>query len=626
MIHFLKRNYPILILLTSVTVLWTVKTIFFVKETTLSPDFLLILCSSFAFSVVLLSLLILNKGILGKGLTFILYGGTSLLFYGDVVYNRYYNAILKIDLLTQAKQLRTIKDSILSLIYYSDILYWIDLPILAILIFFLAKKIDIPKRKTIGWPLFSASVAAILAIPLTAYQLTYSDQYKVSVAGVLSAHTYDLSWTFYKKVFINQSVSREKKFTAMQKEFLEKQKIQETSPYFGKFKGKNIIMVQAESLNTFPIGLKVAAQEVTPNLKKLIETSHYYPNTYLQIGRGNTSDAEFVANNSIYPMGNIGAYKGFPENDYLSFANLLNHLGYSTSAAHGNAPDFWNRKEAYKKQGYDAFYYRGHPKIKDDEIIGLGISDRSIFKQMTEIYKTENQPFFNFIVSLTSHRPFDLPEKYQLLKLPDEMNNTPTGNYLQSVRYFDESLGYFINLLKEEGIWDDTIFVVYGDHYGPLPKDSKEMKQFLNIDFNEKTRFNIPLVIHHPGEEKGIVNDGVGSQMDIYPTLTALLGIDEPLIQMGTSLDADYQQIVGFAFETTKYSFYSDDYDYIAAHQGVFNMGTCIDNRSNQPTDVEKCRDGYNRIFHDMQNSTFLLENNWIAKVFDNGKVLASGN
>jgi len=623
---FLKRCYPVLPVIVLFSILWTLKTIYFVNETEVGPHRLLIFCSSIGFSLVLTSFLFIKPTLIGKILSFLVYIGATLLLYADVLYNRYYHAILKIELLAQASQLKDIQASIISLLYFSDIWYWMDVPILVLLMLFSSKKVNFIKKNTAGFSLFFSGLAIILLIPYFAFQLTYSDQYKVSLAGVLPAHVYDISWNAYKKVYMNQSGNKEKKLAAIRKAMLEKQEIQKSSPYFGQYKGKNIILVQAESLNNFPIGLKVNGQEITPNLNKLIETSHYYPNTYLQIGRGNTSDAEFVANNSIYPMGYVGAYKGFPENDYLSLAHVLNGIGYSTSATHGNAPEFWNREQAYKKQGYQVFYSKANPKIVSDEIVGLGISDRSIFTQMADIYKTENKPFYNFIISLSSHRPFELPAKYQLLQLPKEMNGTATGNYIQSVRYFDESLGSFIDQLKAEGIWDQTIFGVYGDHYGPLPVDEKEIKQFLGVNFNEKTRFTIPLIIHHPGEEKGVVNTGAGSQMDIYPTLTALLGIDQPLLQMGTSLDADYQQTVGFAFETTRYSFYSDEVDYVAAHQGVFRLGTCIDNQTKKTTDVERCRKGYDQISSDMQTSTLLLENNWIGDVFDNKSPAAIWN
>ncbi|WP_053368305.1 LTA synthase family protein [Bacillus sp. FJAT-27245] len=622
----IRKKYSSMILFCLLLALpWTGKTLLFVKETELEPSYALIYLSSLGFAAIVASHLFIKRRPIAIISAITLYALASLLLYADVMYQRYYNAIIRIELLAQAGQLKDIRSSIISLISPRDVLYWIDVPLAALAFFFFVKKTAPVAWKKQGLAFLSAGLAIILTISLSAFKFTYSDQYKISRGGIIPAHLYDIGWNVYKKAYFKQALLQKNSIEEIRNSFKSRQEIQKSSPYFGKFKGKNIIMVQAESLNTFPIGLRVEGEEVTPHLNKLISESHYYPNTYLQIGRGNTSDAEFVANNSLYPIGYIGAYKGYPTNEYLSLPEVLNQYGYSTSVTHGNSPEFWNRQEAYKSQGYGEFYYRGHPALKDDEIIGLGISDKSIFNQMAEMYKTENKPFFNFIVSLTSHRPFILEDKYQYLTLPTKLEGTATGNYLQSIRYFDEALGEFIAELKAENIWDDSIFVVYGDHYGPLPTDEEEIRSLLGINFDLKTRFNIPLIIHHPGQTEPVVNEGTGSQMDIYPTLTALLGIDDQLVQLGTTLDANHKRITGFAYETTRYSFFSDDYDYYASHEGVFEKGICIDNRTEKETDVQLCREGYDAIYKDIRISTLLLENDYVGRIFDTGTLRAAG-
>ncbi|WP_409272359.1 LTA synthase family protein [Neobacillus sp. SCS-31] len=625
MLTIFKKYSSMILLCLLLALPWTGKTLLFVKETALEPRYALIYLSSLGFAAIVASLLLIKRKFIAIASASALYALASLLLYADVMYQRYYNAIIRIELLAQVGQLKDIRSSIISLISGWDILYWIDVPLAAVAFFLFVKKTRPVQWKKQGLAFLSAGLAIILTISLSAFKFTYSDQYKISRGGIIPAHLYDIGWNVYKKAYFKQALVQKKSIEEIRETFKSRQEIQKSSPYFGKFSGKNIIMVQAESLNTFPIGLLVEGEEVTPNLNKLISESHYYPNTYLQIGRGNTSDAEFVANNSLYPIGYIGAYKGYPNNQYLSLPEVLNQYGYSTSVTHGNTPEFWNRQTAYKSQGYGEFYYRGHPEFKDDEIIGLGISDKSIFHQMAAMYKKENKPFFNFIVSLTSHRPFILDEKYQYLTLPSKLEGTSTGNYLQSIRYFDEALGEFIAELKEENIWDDSIFVVYGDHYGPLPTDQEEIRSLLGINFNQKTRFNIPLIIHHPGQTEPVANGGTGSQMDIYPTLTALLGIDDQLVQLGTTLDANHKRITGFAFETTRYSFFSDDYDYLASHEGVFEKGICIDNRTRKKTDVQLCREGYDDVYKDIRISTLLLENDYIGRIFDTGTLRATG-
>ncbi|RHW37261.1 LTA synthase family protein [Neobacillus notoginsengisoli] len=613
-----KRYWiPLIFLLSSITLIWAFKTFYFVGELGLNPHKKYILLSSGGLSLLTAGLLLSKKRKLFFYITGIFYFLLSFLLYADVVYERYYDSILSVQLMDQAGQLGDVKDSILSLLYRTDYLYWIDVPFVLAILFFSSKRISFDRTKPHPLFLVSGGFAVLLFTSFFPLKETFSDQYMVSLTGIVPAHIYQTTHTFYVNTLASSnSATGEYERNELRDKFSQNQEIQKKSPYFGKYKGKNIIIVQAESLNTFPIGLSIEGKKVTPVMDELIKGSHYYPNSFTQIGRGNTSDAEFVANNSIYPMAPKGVYKGFPNNDYLSLPNVLKEIGYKVSATHGNSPEFWNRQQAYKKQGFTSFYHIDHPKIKKDELIGLGLSDESMFDQMAEIYKEEKKPFYNFIITLTNHRPFEMPSKYQYLKLPDEFKGTATGNYLQSVHYFDTVLGKFIDQLKAEGIWDESIFVLYGDHYGPIPKDEAEIKQLLGITFNEKERLRIPIIIHYPGETEGVADSRVSSQMDIYPTLTSVLGIEQPLVQFGMPLYASGQGFAGFAYETTRYSFYSDNYDYKAAHNGAFEAGTCYDNFAGKQVDVEFCRKGYDKLVNDIELSTKLLENNLIRDLF----------
>ncbi|MDX8292242.1 LTA synthase family protein [Metabacillus indicus] len=597
---------------------WFLKSLYFVHELGMSPHKKFILTASAGLALCLAALLATGRSIVKFTSVFLIYFLLSLLLYADVLYERYYDGILNLKLAGQAGQLGDVKDSILSLVYQTDYLYWADVPAVAsVLIFCYWLKTE----EVLKWQsraIFAAGAAALIFTSFFPFKETFSDQYKVSLTGILPAHIYDFKQMTVNEAFANETFVGDKKKTEnLQAYFRKNQELQKNSPYFGKFKGKNVIMVQAESLNVFPVGLTIDGAEITPNLDKLIKESQYYPNTYLQIGRGNTSDAEFVANNSIYPMAPKGVYNAFPENNYLSLGNILKGGGYTTSATHGNIPDFWNREAAYDKQGYETFYHKNHSNIASDEIIGMGISDESIFRQMTEIYASETKPFYSFIVSLTNHRPFVMPEEYRELDLPDRFDDTNTGHYLQSVHYFDKTLGLFIQDLKEKGLWDESIFVVYGDHYGPLPMDEKEINNLLGVPFDEKAQFNIPLIIHHPGQKDGTVNEVTASQMDIAPTITSLLGIEQPLIQFGKPLDTVTEGFAGFAYETTRYSFYSDKYDYAASHTGNFKSGKCIDNRSGKVTDVEACRENYEKLVQDIEWSSMFLENDLLLELFN---------
>lgn len=619
--QYIRRPYwylPIL-LIGLVTAFWFFKTLYFIEELDLSPHKKLILLSSGGFGLVIASMFFARRSLIGSLAAFSVYFIMSFLLYADVVYERYYDAILHIELAGQANQLGEIADSVVSLMYKSDLLYWADLPLLAISFYFIFKKnVSDDNRIKQAAAAGGLGMAAILIAAFLPLQPAHTDQYKVSLTGIIPAHIYDIAQSYREKALAEEYAKQQKKQLAILKQkFEDKFETPAESAIFGKYKGKNLIMVQAESLNTFPIGMNIKGQDITPNLDQLIASSSYYPNTYLQIGRGNTSDAEFVANNSMYPIAAKGIYQTYPDNHFLSLPVALNKMGYTTSATHGNSPDFWNRQEAYRQQGYDQFYHINHPKIDRKEIIGMGISDESIFNQMADLYKEMEKPFYSFIVTLSVHRPFELPIEKQSLDLPPEFKDTPTGNYLQSVHYFDQAIGSFIEELKKDNLWDDTIFVMYGDHYGLVPKNGAEIKKLLGITFDEKERFKVPLIIHHPEQVKGQVNTITTSQMDIYPTISTLLGIQGPLIQFGESLDLKKEGFAGFAYETTRFTYFTDDYDYTASHDGQFESGTCVNNRTGKKADIEACRGVYNKLRNDVQDSKFLLENNMVRKVFE---------
>lgn len=612
----LKQLSGFFLIVGLLTLAWVSKTFYFVGELELSPHKKLLLTSSLAFALILTSFLIKKPTRLKLAFSASLYVIFSFVLYADAVYERYYDAILHIELMGQADQLGDVADSIISLLYWSDLWYWFDLPFVFCLLYVLYRKPLLPQKKfmSIGTFVIGIALTVFTALQL---QTTYSDQYKVALTGIIPAHVFDLTHfvlgTSTASGQINEVVTVEK----LESYFEENQATQQLSPYFGQFKGSNVIVIQTEALNEFPIGLEVEGQEVTPNLNKLIDVSHFYPNSYLQIGRGNTSDAEFVANNSLYPMATKGIYKTYPSNDYISLPNVLKEYGYTTSAVHGNTPEFWNREVAYKKQGFDTFYSSVHPSIDDSDTIGLGISDESMFKQMLDIYAETTEPFYSFLVTLTSHRPFELPEEYQALSLSSKFDDTAPGNYLQSIHYFDKALGTFIEGMKEKGLWDNTILVVYGDHYGSLPADAPAYKELLDIDFDQKESFKIPIIVHHPGQTEPVQSETIGSQMDIYPTITSLLGVDRPLAQMGQSLDAENRDsFVGFAYETTRYSFYSDDYDFEAAHNGEFESGFCTNNKTGKITDVKKCKPEFNKVVQNVNYAQYILENNMLGELF----------
>lgn len=301
----------------------------------------------------------------------------------------------------------------------------------------------------------------------------------------------------------------------------------------GTFKGKNLIVIQVESLQTAAIGLSVDGQEVTPNFNRLTREGFYFPNTFAQVGGGNTADAEFILNTSLYPPTNAAASEAWGDRDLPSLPKLLASQGYATVSFHANTVHFWNRLELYGAMGISKYYDADY--FGKEDVMGMGASDEVLYRKtlpkLVELDKS-GTPFFAQIITLTSHRPFDaVPPDRQKLKITGQYASTFPANYLVSQNYADYALGQFLAELDRTGLAKDSVVVVYGDHFGlvndqPGAKDAEAQRALIGHDMTEADLLAVPLVVRLPDTKVPTrVDDAVG-QADIMPTLADALGVD----------------------------------------------------------------------------------------------------
>ena len=296
--------------------------------------------------------------------------------------------------------------------------------------------------------------------------------------------------------------------------------------YKGMLKGKNLIAIQVESLENFVIGQKVYGQEITPNLNKLLNNSLYFDNIKEQNNSGTSSDCDLMVNTSTLPVREGATFLSYPWAKLPSLPKLLDKDGYTTISAHAETLGDWNWGEVHKGMlGFEKSWDISN--FKDDENIGLGLSDGSFMTQIGNKLKNEKQPFYMFFATLTSHGPFDMPEKYKYLKLPKEFDETILGAYFQAVRYTDKQIGNFLNQLNNEGILKNSLVMIYGDHTGVHKFYNDKLKDIkLDGEWWKPNDKKIPFMIYNP-EIKGEKFNVAGGQIDFFPTVAYLLGINK---------------------------------------------------------------------------------------------------
>ncbi|MBE7101637.1 LTA synthase family protein [Bacillus cereus] len=360
-----------------------------------------------------------------------------------------------------------------------------------------------------------------------------------------------------------------------QKALADSSKLQETENYvkanqsepnpnmFGSAKGKNVIVVTLESLQTFLIGASVNGQEVTPFLNEFINESYYFDNFFHQTGQGKTSDSEFLIDTSLYPLNRGAVFFTHGNNDYTATPEILRQQGYFTTVFHANNATFWNRNIMYSALGYDRYYNELDYKITPETNLNWGLKDIEYFDQSVDILKTIDQPFYARFLTLTNHYPFTYDEDTKFIE-PYNSGNSVFDRYIVTARYLDESIKNFIERLKAEGLYDDSIIVLYGDHYGISEKHNRAMAQFLEKDqiteFDTLNLQRTPLYIHVPGQKEGQTISKPTGQIDMKPTILNLLGVDTTNdIRFGHDMFSDeYNGFVVLrdgSFVTDKYAY-----------------------------------------------------------------------
>lgn len=339
--------------------------------------------------------------------------------------------------------------------------------------------------------------------------------------------------------------------------------------YTDILKGKNIIAIHAESFQNFVMDTEINGVELAPNMKKLASEGMYFSNFYSQESVGTSSDSEFTYSTSLLPASSGTVFVSYWDRYYPSIQKYLSNDGYYVFSMHANKGNMWNREVMHKQLGYDRFY--NYTKDYDiDETIGLGLSDKSFFRQSVQKIKKINKKYdkyYGLLIMLTNHTPFegledttDLDLTYTYKTTDPEtgeetevvnnyLKDTTLGKYFTTVHYADQAIGELVDNLDKEGLLDDTVLVIYGDHDAKIKRSEYDYYYNYNPEtdskyssddprYDEFTKYEyelnrkVPFIIWTKDKDlqKKINKEvtTVTGMYDVLPTLGNMLGIDTP--------------------------------------------------------------------------------------------------
>ncbi|WP_217586458.1 LTA synthase family protein [Lentibacillus saliphilus] len=542
-------------------------------------DFSLMNIFWYEMSFILMVLLLIESvSIKLKFIAYFLFDFTiSVFFFSLVLYERYFGVIPTYHDLGQLDQAGSISESAMMMISKIDVLFFVDLlmVIMIVVIQSLSKRRFISGHKLINSKL---SVGVIVVCVAVSYVHFWTSRDESILDHTLFAKQNGVFNAQLVKLYQDEAVNviAETNISQMTSKDIIELKGNDYIPFsrhndHGIAEGKNLINIQIESLQNFVIGMSLNGQEITPNINDLIEDSIYFNNVYQQIGAGNTSDAEFIMNTSIYPIGDIPSTKHVGNKTIPSMPRILSEAGYTTATFHAHDITYWDRNILYPALGFDEWYAMDY--YDEEDVVGFGPSDGYFFnKTMDQLkaYHQKNEPFYAHLLTLTSHSPFELPSDKIAFDLPSEYEDTLIGHYIQSIHYTDHELGLFIKGLKENNMWKDSVVALYGDHSGVhgqliTDQDVELLKKVLGHPYSLLDRFNIPFIVSVPEEmsvSQGEI-DTIGGQLDMMPTLLNLLGMEPPELYFGQDLLQYEHNLFGMRYYLPTGSLFNDEALYI---------------------------------------------------------------
>ena len=557
------------------------------------------------------------------------------------VYYVFYTSFASVSLLSTLGLVGDVGDSLTEKLRVIDFVYLLG-PIMFYMIHIGLKKktyYQFVAKVENGKKMFASTLlAGIIILSFTLVNMTGTDasrlvkqwnrEYIVQRFGIILYHGNDLVQSLTPK--INSLFGYDEAAKSFREYFAEKE-LEEKQPnkYTGVLEGMNVIFIHLESVHNYLIDMEINGTEVTPTINELADEGMYFSNFYPQISIGTSSDTEFTLNTSLMPA-NIGtAFVQYSDVTYDSIPKILSDKGYYTFSAHANDASMWNRKVMHPNLGYQELIFKeSFDYTEKTDRLGLGLNDEAFFYQLqSKLEKIENEHanYMGTLIQLSNHSPYaateqhpemydkfgklDLTNTYTIENEDDEketitdqyLEDSKLGNYLISAHYGDMALGTFIEYVENSEYYNNTVFVLYGDHDARLSKSEYQYYYNYNtetgevyeeddpeyVDYNNFTHEvnkRTPLIIWTKNKRvarkiKG-TNNNVMGMYDVLPTLGNMMNFEYKFALGHDIHDVKANNVVIFPngnFVTNKVYYNNTKGNYMILNRDSSDVGVIID-------------------------------------------------
>lgn len=295
-------------------------------------------------------------------------------------------------------------------------------------------------------------------------------------------------------------------------------------------KRSNLLIVFAESLESWVLEKKVDGKEITPCLNRLLKekSTLYAPNVLTQVKGGRSIDAQLMICSGLLPLMS-GTYSSlYYDNTFYTLQKAMRRLKHSRSYLLTiDKVSTWNQGAVARSFGTDTII--SYHDFKMTEAFGTHkrIGDASFFQQCREkiergeVWKPGESVYMQF-VTYSGHAPFKLPDHLRTITFPASIPEK-AADYMTTAHYTDKAIGDFVAYLKTLPQYKETIVVIVGDHEGLASYRQELVGNPACRGLVSDKQLTPFIVLNSP---VGMRYDKFMGQIDIYPTLLNLMQLD----------------------------------------------------------------------------------------------------
>ena len=404
------------------------------------------------------------------------------------------------------------------------------------------------------------------------YNESHAPMITINKVGLLSMEVLDLKrylFGFEEKLVVDNiheekpDIKPEKKYNILDIDFdqLESNEVNETiktlhqyfkgvtpteqNEYTGIFKGKNLIYITAEGLDTIAID-----KDITPTLYKMVNSGFIFKNYYQPLFTVSTSDGEYMYLNSLIPKEGVWSfYRSSNIKMPFSLGTEFNKLGYdAVNAYHDHTYTYYNRDESHPNLGFNIYKGCGNgletlmnckrwPE-SDVEMIDATINDY-----------IDKDKFMIYYMTVSGHLNYTFSGNSMSYKNKDVVKDLPYSDnvkaYIAANVELDRALEKLLGYLTEKGKLDDTVIVVSPDHY-PYGLKTYELNEVSKTDRSDKFEmFHTSLILYNSAMKENKVVEKYVSSIDVLPTVYNLFGVNyDSRLLMGTDALSESEGLV----------------------------------------------------------------------------------